>query len=250
MPNVPASELIPLKYRYIGNAFLYLYTIPGSGFAPSIAYEFIERYPNVGWRGIYWMILGINAAALACWVLFYFPPSFQKKHRHEEGLTVMYCLKTFDWMGLFLMSGGFLVFLLGMSWGGAVYPWKSAATISSIVIGVVVMVLFVLWEMYAPLKEPLIPMHLFKNRQWVIASLLLGLGAGVYYAFAIIWPMQCSVLYSNGNMRYLGAISSLVGIGMISGQVTGGLLAAKIGKAKFQCMVVFTIGGTFLACKS
>lgn len=244
------GELIPLRYRYIGNAVLYLYTIPGSGLAPSIAYDFMQKYPSVGWRGIYWMILAINGAALACWVLFYFPPSFQKKHRGEENSTVGYWLKNFDWLGFFLLAGGFLVFLLGMSWGGVVYPWKSAATISSIVIGVVVMVLFVLWEFYAPLKEPLIPMHLFKNGQWAVACVLLGLGAGVYYAFAIIWPMQVTVLYNNGNMVYLGGVSSLVGVGIIAGQIVGGLLAAKIGKTRYQCMVVFTIGGIFLACKS
>lgn len=242
-------ELVPLRWRYVGNAALYVFTIPGSGFAPSIAYAFIERYPSVGWRGIYWLILAINGSALLCWVLFYFPPSFEHKHRNSENAKASYWLKHFDWLGFFLFAGGFLVFLLGLSWGGVVYPWKSAATISSIVIGFVVMVLFVLWEIYAPLKEPLIPMHLFKNVPWAVACVLLGLGAGVYYAFAIIWPMQCSVLYNTTDLVYLGAISSLVGVGIISGQIVGGLLCARIGHAKYQCMAVFIVGGTFLACK-
>ncbi|CAG9993119.1 unnamed protein product [Clonostachys byssicola] len=240
------GELIPLKWRYVGNAFLYLFTIP-SGLAPSIDYGFMQSYPNVGWRGLYWQILALNGAALICWVLFYFPPSFEKKHRNEENSSVLYWLKNFDWVGFFLLASGFCVFLLGLSWGGAVYPWKSAATISSIVIGFVVLVAFVLWEIYAPLKEPLIPMHLFKNTQWVVSCVLLGLGAGVYYAFAIIWPMQCATLYNDRDLTYLGGISSLVGVGIISGQIVGGVLTAKIGKAKYQCMTVFTIGGIFLA---
>lgn len=210
----------------------------------------MERYPSVGWRGIYWFILAMEASALICWVLFYFPPSFQKKHRFEEHRSALYWAKNFDWFGFFLMAGGFVAFLLGLSWGGVVYPWKSAATIASIVVGFCVMVLFVLWEIYAPLKEPLIPMHLFKNGKWVISCILLGLGAGVYYAFAIIWPAQCATLYNSGDLTYLGGISSLVGVGIISGQIIGGLLAARIGKTKYQCMAVFTIGGAFLACKS
>lgn len=171
-------ELVPLKYRYLGIGFLYFYSIPGSGLAPSIAYAFIEKHPSVGWRGIYWLILAINGAALVCWVFFYFPPSFRMKHRNEEA-KVSYWLKNFDWFGFFLMASGFLVFLLGLSWGGTVYPWKSAATITSIVGGFIVMVLFALWEVYAPLKEPLVPIYLFKNVQWVVACVLLGLGAGV-----------------------------------------------------------------------
>lgn len=68
------------------------------------------------------------------------------------------------------------------------------------------MVLFALWEVYAPLKEPLIPLRLFKDGRWVVACVLLGLGAGVYYAFAIIWPMQVAVLYNDGSLTYLGGV--------------------------------------------
>lgn len=108
-------ELIPLKFRYIGNAGLYCFTIPGSGMAPSIAYALMLYHPPVGWRGIYLMILAINSATLLCWVFFYFSPSFHKKHRHEQHATLSYWLKHFDWFGCLLMASGFPVFLLGLS---------------------------------------------------------------------------------------------------------------------------------------
>lgn len=161
------------------------FTFPSS-LGPSIAYNFVENYPSVGWRGLYWFLLGINAAALACWVLFYFPPSFSKKHDGEENASISYWVKNFDYVGTLLFAGGFVTFLLGLSWGGAVYPWTHAAPIAGITIGGVTLVAFVLWEIYAPIKEPLVPMHLFRNIEWVSAVVLLGLGAGVYYAFAII----------------------------------------------------------------
>lgn len=96
----------------------------------------------------------------------------------------------------FLFAGGFVAFLLGLSWGGGVYPWKSAAVISSILVGSVTLIVFVLYEIYAPIKEPLVPMHLFKNIEWVSAVILLGLGAGVYYAFAIICKSSVYHFYS------------------------------------------------------
>lgn len=174
-----------MRYRYIGNALLYFFTFPSS-LGPSISYSFLQNFPSVGWRGLYWFLLAINLAALACWTLFYFPPSFNKKHLGEENASVSYWVKNFDYVGTFLFAGGFVAFLLGLSWGGGVYPWKSAAVISSIVVGSVTLIVFVLYEIYAPIKEPLVPMHLFRNIEWVSAVILLGLGAGVYYAFAII----------------------------------------------------------------
>ena len=91
--------------------------------------------------------------------------------------------------------------------------------------------------------------HLFKYKGWVFYCILLGIGAGVYYAFAVILPMQAAVLYAHGDLLYLGWLGSLIGCGIISGQMTGGWLGKRIGKVKFQCMAMFLIGGTFLGSK-
>ena len=88
-------------------------------------------------------------------------------------------LKDLDYVGIVLFVGGFTTFLLGLSWGGSAYPWKSAHVISTMVVGGLVTIAFILWETFAKqLKEPLLPMHLFKNFAWVSACVLLGLGAG------------------------------------------------------------------------
>jgi hypothetical protein len=77
--------------------------------------------------------------------------------------TRLELLKAFDWIGLILFMGGLVVFLIGLSWGGSVHPWKSAEVIAFIVVGGCTIIVFVIYECIAPLKEPLVPMHLFKN---------------------------------------------------------------------------------------
>jgi hypothetical protein len=57
-------------------------------------------------------------------------------------------------------------------------------------------------------------MRIFLNVEWSVTAILLGLGAGIYYAFAIVWPAQCAVLYANGDPMYIGYISVLIGIGL------------------------------------
>jgi hypothetical protein len=115
---------------------------------------------------------------------FYFPPTFHMKFSNR---TKMQQLKDLDYFGVFLFAAGLLLFLMGLSWGGSVYPWKSAPTISALVIGIVLLVVFVCWEAFATLKEPILPMHLFKKFSWVACSTNLGLGASIYYGMAIIW---------------------------------------------------------------
>ena len=73
------------------------------------------------------------------------------------------------------------MFLLGLSWGGSIYPWRSAGVICAILLGALTLVVFVIYEIYVP-KQPLIAMRLFLNGQWSAAVVLLGLGAGIYYA--------------------------------------------------------------------
>lgn len=243
------GELVPMKQRYFAIGLIYAFTYGTSGMGPAISTSFIVHYPSVGWRGVYWLLLALNSLALVCWTAFYFPPTFDEKHKGDENRSKMYWLKNFDWIGTFLFASGFIVFLMGLSWGGSVYPWNSAAVIAAIVVGFTVMVAFVLYECYAPIKEPLIPMHLFRNVRWVAAVVLLGLGAGVYYAFAIVWPAQAAILYGNGDAMRIGYVSTIIGIGIITGQIAAGFLATTIGKTRYQCMAVFLIGGIFLGCK-
>jgi hypothetical protein len=56
------------------------------------------------------------------------------------------------------------------------------------VVGILLIFALALYEIFVPHKEPLIPVHLFKNKGWVAANLLLGFGASVYYATGLVWP--------------------------------------------------------------
>ncbi|KAF2429035.1 MFS general substrate transporter [Tothia fuscella] len=154
----------------------------------------------------------------------------------------------FDYVGTLLFAAASVVFLLGLSWGGSVYPWKSAAVITSISGGGLTLVASGLWEAFAKLEEPLMPPHLFKSLRWIASLLLVSIAAGVYYAFAIIWPSQVAILYGNGNILWVGLVSSLLSIGIVTGQVVGGLVARRIGHTQMQSIVIFLLGGTFLAC--
>lgn len=237
------GELVPMKYRLAGNAVCYSLLIPLSGFAPVVSWSFVQDHPSVGWRGSFYVLIGINTASFLCWLCFYFPPTFQMKH--GENASLMRYIKDFDYVGTVLYTGSLLVLMMGLNWGGGVYPWKSGYVIGSIVSGFVGLVVFVLWESFANLKEPLVPMHLFKNGSWVAATILSGLGASVYYALAIVWPSMVAVLYNDGGVMTNAWYSSFVGLWITVGQVLGGFAAKRLGYIKWQIVITVLLGGIF-----
>ena len=179
--HVVLGELVPMRHRYIMNAIIYseqssvpfvgqisltqeAFCVPGSGLGGIIAYAFVVHYPSLSWRGPYWLLFAINAIALVAWVLFYFPPTFDVKHKDQgDASRKSFWIKHYDYVGTLLFSVGFVMFLLGLNWGGSVYPWTSGKVIGFIVGGFAILVVFVLYEIYMPLKAPFVPMYLFKN---------------------------------------------------------------------------------------
>jgi hypothetical protein len=65
---------------------------------------------------------------------------------------------------------------------------------------------------------------------------------------AVIWPQMVAVLYTTdgGASMTAGWWSCSPSLMINAGQIVGGFLAEPIGKTKFQCMTVLTIGGAFL----
>lgn len=153
----------------------------------------------------------------------------------------------FDFVGLFLATSGILLFLMGISWGGVLYPWKSAHVISATVIGGVLLVAFFIYEIYVPLKEPLLPKNLMTNRDWLVTVMIWSLGSSIYYGFALVWPQMVATLYANGRLMWSGWAASVLGGGFVLGECLGGL--AKGWRNKYQIIVVFTLGSILLACK-
>lgn len=71
-------------------------------------------------------------------------------------LSIARKLEAVDFFGALLALGGTIVLVMGLTWGGAQYPWKSAAVIASLAVGFCVSVAFVLWQWKGP-KHPLVP---------------------------------------------------------------------------------------------
>ncbi|KAI5456919.1 MFS multidrug transporter-like protein [Mariannaea sp. PMI_226] len=71
-------------------------------------------------------------------------------------------LKALDWLGSGLITGGTVMLLLGLQFGGVSHPWNSGTVIGLIIAGPLTFVAFILVEHYFA-RYPIIPTHLFNN---------------------------------------------------------------------------------------
>lgn len=236
------NELVPFKYRQLGNAYCYLWGIFSSAVAPIISYAFVVK-TSVGWRGVFYLLIALNAIGLLCWIFFYFPPDFHMKHGRASKMKY---IKNFDYIGTVLATAGLLLFLMGLSWGGSLYAWKSAHVISTIVVGFMLLVAFGFYEAYVPMKEPLLPVHLFKNKGLIISILIWSLGASVYYAFAIVWPSMVVTVYAPNHKdpMWPGYAACALNGGISLGEILGAFYNRR---TNWQIRFVFAAASACLA---
>lgn len=116
----------------------------------------------VSWRWIGWINLPLLGVAFLL-VLFFL------RTRPIDTLFIA-SIKRLDWGGIFLSLAGITVFVVPLSWAGALYPWKSWQTIVPLVVGVALMVALGFYE--ARPKNPVIPHRLFYSH--TAKSTLLG----------------------------------------------------------------------------
>jgi hypothetical protein len=129
--------------------------------------------------------------------LFYFPPAFEEVHKRDHR-TKWQEFKDFDFVGVLLFIGGTTVLLLGISWGGVSYPWKSAGVIVPIIIGFLTLIIFGFWETYAKLAEPVIPTRLFRNFRGFTVVLIAEFVSGMLlYALIALYPVQIATVYTS-----------------------------------------------------
>ncbi len=88
----------------------------------------------------------------------------------------------FDWLGVVLSGAGMFLLVFGIQEGHQ-YDW-STAIVAMIVVGFATLVLFVLWQARNR-QEPLVPLGLFRDRNFSLANVAIGVMGFAITAMAI-----------------------------------------------------------------
>ncbi|KAI9866654.1 MAG: hypothetical protein M1813_001206 [Trichoglossum hirsutum] len=152
LTEVIVTDLVPLRERGKWFGFISGVWALGSVTGPVIGGAFSQ---NVSWRWIFWINMPFAGIG------FFMIPVFLTL-QYKTGDFVEK-LKRVDWVGSFIFVASTTSFLIPVTWGGVMYPWSHWRTLVPLILGGAGLVGFIFYEIYVP-AEPLIKLHLFKNR--------------------------------------------------------------------------------------
>ncbi|MES2170768.1 MAG: DHA2 family efflux MFS transporter permease subunit [Actinomycetota bacterium] len=115
------------------------------------------------WQGIFWINVPVAVIAIPL-ALIALPNSFGARLRA-------------DIVGVVLVGLGVLGVVFGIVRGNPA-GWHSVQVIGSLIVGVVLLVAFVIWESRTP--SPLLPLRLFRDRSFTVANIV-----GAAFSFGI-----------------------------------------------------------------
>lgn len=242
--SVALAELIPNSWRGYMNGILFLVAVPFSTFGPLIGRQ-LQENTSQGWRWSMYMNLIICGLSMILAFFFYHPPDFERLHTKFSKRHVM---KNLDYVGMVLFAAGLALFLTGLNWGGQLYPWTSGHTLGTLIGGLAILGIFVVWEIFGA-KDPLLPMRFMTNLPFVGLVLCAGAGSAVFYPLNLIWPQQITALYTSDPSR-IGWLSCALGGGALLGQCLCGLLIKALGRQKWQMIFTTSAMTAFIAAMS
>ncbi|KAK4198409.1 major facilitator superfamily domain-containing protein [Triangularia verruculosa] len=184
-----AAEIVPVSRRGYYVAAMILTILP---FLPSVMYaQLISAYSS--WRYIAVVTTGWAAIGLVMAFLFYHPPPRIDTHTVEKAEV----LKKTDWFGGFLSITGLVLVEVGLLGGGYNAPWASARVLAPLIIGMLVLVGFVVWERKGT-SHPMVPRNL-GNSSWNLwLTLIITFISGAnFFSVLMIWPSEAYNVYGH-----------------------------------------------------
>jgi EmrB/QacA subfamily drug resistance transporter len=189
---------------------------------------------HVDWRWVFYINIPMGGVALA--ILAFGMPRLRPPTTPE-----------IDYRGLVLLCATTVPMLLAFSWAGNRYAWVSPEVIGFLTWSVVALALFTYVELRT--DEPLLPMHLFKNRVFTVSALVT-----LITGFAMMGSLFYIPLFVQGVLGASATNSGLVTmpmmIAMALASAISGQVMSRLGKYRvlgILGLIVMVGGMAFLS---
>ncbi|KZO94653.1 MFS general substrate transporter [Calocera viscosa TUFC12733] len=225
LADIIIADLVPLRERGMYEAILAVVWAVASAVGPPIGGALAQ---SGNWRWLFWMNLPACAgsAGLVWWFLKLKRPAGSWRRK----------LKRVDWIGNAIVIGAATSTVIALVEGGIDHPWDSYQIVVPLVIGLIGIVVFLVYEAFFAVGERMVPLSLLTNRTTLsgfagtfvhgLVSLLFVYYAPVYFQSAMLAsPVRSSVQSLPGAFT-IAPCAILTGVAVT---VTGHYVAPNIG---------------------
>lgn len=172
---------------------------------------------SFSWRWVFY--INLPFALIAILGVIFTLPRVRAQHRVKV-----------DWLGAVILVIGLIPILLGFTWAGTKYAWGSPTELTLFVSGVIVLLLFVLWERKA--SDPVLSPILFKNRIFTTSMIL-----GTFVAMTMFGSLMFLPVFVQGviglNAQESGWVMTPMMVGFIVGSIVSGQVMSRTGRYRY-----------------
>jgi EmrB/QacA subfamily drug resistance transporter len=179
---------------------------------------------NTSWRWVFYVNIPLGIIAVAV-----LASTLPKIEAHIKNRKI-------DWWGAFFILTTLIPLLLSLVWGGSLYQWSSWQIISSLVIAVVSLFIFIGVERSA--RNPILALELFQNRVFLVSVCALFLTSMSMFG-AIIYIPIFSQGVIGGSATRAGLVLTPMMLSLVIASTISGQIISRTGKYK-----VLAVAGT------
>lgn len=176
-----------------------------------------------GWRWIFWFTIPIAAIAVAA-LGFFLPKDAPDGVKRAQ----------LDYFGMAALALMVTTVVLAAAWGGTTFAWDSVEIIGLLVAAAVSLGAFILIEHRA--KQPIVPLALFKNRNFVICSVT-GLVVNLCFMGTLTYLPTYFQIVDKMSPEMSGLVTIPLSIASFITSTLSGWLAARTGRYKWMLML-------------
>ena len=232
--GVGAGGLMSMTFAVIGDVVSprqrgrYIGLLAGAWAFASVIGPFIGGFivDNISWRWVFLVNLPIGSAAFVVTSSVLHLPMRRRSHR-------------IDFEGVLLLVTGVTCLLLSLVWGGVNYPWSSPTIVGLGGVGVTALAAFIIWE--TRVREPILPMRLFRSSIFCVSSALGFLTGTALFGAVIFLPLFLQVV-TGVSATNSGLLLLPLTAGIVTGSVGSGRIISHTGRYR-----AWPIGGLALA---
>ncbi|KXJ94938.1 major facilitator superfamily domain-containing protein [Microdochium bolleyi] len=231
--DVIISDLVPLRER--GNYIAIVLTVYaiGTSLGPFVGGIIVE---TTSWRWVFYINLPVGGAALILLYLFL----RVKTSSTSKEMTLKHKLRRIDYTGNAILMGATIAILYALTYGGASRPWTDGTVLAPLIIGLVGLVAFMVYEGSSLPIEPVTPLRLFNHRTGAIVAINTFMNSVLLY-----WAMFFLPVYFQA---VLGSSPSWSGVQLlpivlvaVPGAIVSVIVLSKWGRYKELHLLGFAI---------